>query len=57
MENEKPQNEKSLYIEVAGQNNEQARHAANEEHSQGLWQALKREPKSVFWSVAVSTAM
>ena len=57
MDNEKPQNEKSLYIEVAGQNNEQARHAANEEHSQGLWQALKREPKSVFWSVAVSTAM
>lgn len=34
-----------------------AQHAADSERKQSLWQALKREPKSVFWSVAVSTAM
>jgi SP family general alpha glucoside:H+ symporter-like MFS transporter len=32
-------------------------HAALAEHEQSLWQALKAEPKAVFWSVAVSSAV
>jgi SP family general alpha glucoside:H+ symporter-like MFS transporter len=34
-----------------------ARDAAALEHTQTLWQALKAEPRAVFWSVAVSTAI
>ena len=44
-------------ISTDGLKDEAAHHAAAEEHSQTLWQALKEEPKSVLWSVAVSTAM
>jgi SP family general alpha glucoside:H+ symporter-like MFS transporter len=34
-----------------------AQDAALAEHQQSLWQALKAEPKAVFWSVAVSSAV
>lgn len=34
-----------------------AHDAAIAEHQQSLWQALKAEPKAVFWSVAVSSAV
>ena len=34
-----------------------AHDAALAEHQQSLWQALKAEPKAVFWSVAVSSAV
>ena len=37
--------------------NELAQYAAANEHQRSFWQALKAEKKSVFWSVAVSTAM
>lgn len=43
-------NEESESIEVAHV-------AAVAEQKQSLWQALKAEPKAVFWSIAVSMAV
>lgn len=34
-----------------------AHDAAVAEQKQSLWQALKAEPKAVFWSIAVSMAV
>jgi SP family general alpha glucoside:H+ symporter-like MFS transporter len=57
---EKDQANETSHLEHAYQGekiDDVAHDAALAEHQQSLWQALKAEPKAVFWSVAVSSAV
>jgi SP family general alpha glucoside:H+ symporter-like MFS transporter len=57
---EKDQANAASHVEHAYQgekNDVVAQDTALAEHQQSLWQALKAEPKAVFWSVAVSSAV
>jgi SP family general alpha glucoside:H+ symporter-like MFS transporter len=57
---EKDQSNEAAHVENAYQGEKVdvvAQDAALAEHQQSLWQALKAEPKAVFWSVAVSSAV
>lgn len=57
---EKTKSEASDHVEHVHHNEdntEVAHVAAVAEHEQSLWQALKAEPKAVFWSIAVSMAV
>jgi SP family general alpha glucoside:H+ symporter-like MFS transporter len=57
---EKDQENATAHVEHAYQGEKVdavAHDAALAEHQQSLWQALKAEPKAVFWSVAVSSAV
>ena len=57
---DKTKTETSDHVEHLNEKDEStevAHVAAVAEHEQSIWQALKAEPKAVFWSVAVSMAV
>ena len=58
--NDSEKGDASTHVEILNDKEhflEAARDAAAAEHAQTLWQAIKEQPKTVLWSVAVSTAI